>query len=187
LKKEVLNITRRLKSVTDKNQIRETLSNKILNLKKSKKKYKRAIFQLKHVVQELNLEIHSKQTNISALTTEIKGIKSSSEQLHYNNQIEYEKCLYETREKYDEELLFYKAKVSKLESEASKQTSEILFKKELAEKKVVSLVKKIDVERKEKSIVEKKLKLIHQSFEEQTRKTQEALRSVCCVDELPPS
>ena len=174
LKKEVQNIADKFQSMKVKNQIRENVCNNMLRHKQSKKIYKKQIKQLTCVIHELNQDLQSKQSTISSLTIDMQRIKSKFEQVQHKFNVDNEYCLFQMKNKYEKELVFYKDKVCELDAYAKK----VIFEKKLTEKKAILLAGEIKAERKVKLLVEKKFKTVQQSLEEQTKKAKETLHTV---------
>ena len=173
LKEEVLTMAHRLEKTEEVEQTRQDLCNKILKLKDSKKTYKREIQRLKHVIKDLSDELDTKKSATVSLTMEIESMMINYENTQRKFQTDYDYRFYEMKEKHDIELSFYQHKITALERELDKVTSE----KNDVEATAISQRAQVDTERQKRLIIEKQFKAVKQSFEDQSKKTQEAIDS----------
>ena len=79
------------------------------------------------------------------------------------------------KEKQENEILYYTNKINVME----KNLKLVLSEKTKADSQVILLQERVDDERREKLLLETQLKKVKQSLEEQSRKTQDALNSLC--------
>lgn len=171
LKKELhLQSSQMENTMIDNQRMHKKLCNKIMQLKATKESNKKEISVLKHLVDDLYCELHHKDSTLTALSQEMNGILSMYQKEECKVHHDYESTLQHMREKE----CFYESKIDTLERELSKFTLE----KEKTDILVVTLEKAADNERQERIRTENQLQTVKRSLEDQSRKTQEALKSL---------
>ncbi len=154
----------------DNQRMHKRLCKKIMQLKASKESNKQEIRDLKHLLDDLHCELQHKDSTISALSQEMNGILSMYQREECKVHHGYESTLQHMKEKE----CFYESKIDTLERELSKFTLE----KEKTDIIVVKLEKAAENELQERIKTENQLQSVKRSLEDQSRKTQEALKSL---------